>query len=691
MTLHSLVHTFCAHSISLRLRLFSFGLRAKSPLLTLLLILMAHFCSSSVVCAAEKQRNILVILSYNPDASSGSKVIDSFEKQMNADGVKVNISVEALGCDNFKDLTVWHDNMRRILNKYQAQDVKPDVLLLLGQEAMATYLSQDISQVPDLPVFCAMGSRNYIEVPSQQFDLSAWTPESHDIADVCGLYNVVGGFFYEYNLEKNIELVRHYFPNVKHLALLSDNSYGGLALKSMCIDQAERFPDYDFVWLDGRNLTILSAADTVSSLPDSSALIIATWRYDKDNRFYITSSIAVLKQNNTQLPVFTLSSSGLHDWAIGGFIPDYGNYGAELAHQVCNFFATGKTCLKFVADSYVFNHNALQTFSIDPKDLPSGAEIVDVPLSVFEEFGTEITFFRILFLLLIVSLAFVSLHLRKVKALTNELKDKQEELIEAKNRAEANSLLKTSFLADMSHEIRTPLNAIVGFSQVLTMQADGVELSLEEKKNISDIIKKNSALLTGLLNGVLDISRLESGKARFKIEEVDMVDLCRTAMASVQMAQGNSDVQFVFLSAMESYFFMTDRQRVQQVVLNLLGNAVKFTKQGSITIELKRKIPNNIVAATQSDVAPAEELQISVTDTGCGVPPEKAEELFNRFVKLDEYAAGTGLGLSLCRMIVNRLGGKIWVDTSYANGAKFIFTLPALAPKMIETLRGDMT
>ena len=142
---------------------------------------------------------------------------------------------------------------------------------------------------------------------------------------------------------------------------------------------------------------------------------------------------------------------------------------------------------------------------------------------------------------------------------------------------------------------------------------------------------------------------------------------------------------------MESYFFMTDRQRVQQVVLNLLGNAVKFTKQGSITIELKRKIPNNIVAATQSDVAPAEELQISVTDTGCGVPPEKAEELFNRFVKLDEYAAGTGLGLSLCRMIVNRLGGKIWVDTSYANGAKFIFTLPALAPKMIEALRGDMT
>ena len=284
------------------------------------------------------------------------------------------------------------------------------------------------------------------------------------------------------------------------------------------------------------------------------------------------------------------------------------------------------------------------------------------PSSIFHTYSKEIALVVVIIVCLSIVLCIVVNNLRKIRKLKIELEKKQKELIISKNKAEKSSMLKTTFLADMSHEIRTPLNAIVGFSQVIATQCDS--LSKDERNKILDIIYKNSNLLTNLVNSILDISRIESGRDKFDIEEIDLVETCKTMLNTSQMAAGKPNIRFMLDTSIATFPFNTDRLRLQQVLMNLLNNAVKFTEEGEITVSL--------------DYDKDDGCRIIVSDTGKGIPPDKAEEVFGRFVKLEEYSNGTGLGLSLCRMIVEKLGGRIWVDTSYTGGARFIFTLPQI-------------
>ena len=218
--------------------------------------------------------------------------------------------------------------------------------------------------------------------------------------------------------------------------------------------------------------------------------------------------------------------------------------------------------------------------------------------------------------------------------------------------------MKSAFLANMSHEIRTPLNAIVGFSDVLSAG----DTSLEEQRGYFDIIKTNSDLLLRLINDILDVSRLEAGRVNFSMEKCDVVQVCRQALASVVQARRSSN-HLIFESDLEILEMRTDIQRLQQVVINLLSNADKFTEKGIITLNLKLDKGCGMAV-------------FSVSDTGCGIPLEKQKQVFERFEKLNEYAQGTGLGLSICRLTVQKWGGKIWIDSAYTKGARFIFTHP---------------
>ena len=240
----------------------------------------------------------------------------------------------------------------------------------------------------------------------------------------------------------------------------------------------------------------------------------------------------------------------------------------------------------------------------------------------------------------------------------NSLIASQKQLVIARDKAEEANRLKSAFLANMSHEIRTPLNAIVGFSQVLTSG----EFSQEEQKEFCNIIKKNSDSLLVLVSDILDISRMESGHIKMTLEKADVVEVIRHSVLTVKQTK-KTDAEIRIDVSNDSLVVMTDAYRLKQVLVNLLSNAIKFTKEGFITVSMEVD----------------EELQllrIAVTDTGCGIPEEKAEKVFERFEKLDEFAQGSGLGLSISRLIVEKLGGKIWVDTNYKAGARFIFTHP---------------
>lgn len=218
---------------------------------------------------------------------------------------------------------------------------------------------------------------------------------------------------------------------------------------------------------------------------------------------------------------------------------------------------------------------------------------------------------------------------------------------------------KNMFLSNMSHEVRTPLNAIVGFSAVLTDEDESFDD--ESHREFSEIIKVNSFQLLKLINDILDFSDFENDNITFNIRTHDAVKLCNEVVETV-MASRKLEVEMRFDTDLSVLMLDTDDARLRQVLINLLVNATKFTEQGSIVLELK--------------MADAGTALFSVTDTGCGIPPEKQHLIFERFEKLNDFVQGSGLGLSICQLIVKYMNGKLWVDSGYTRGARFCFTHP---------------
>lgn len=258
------------------------------------------------------------------------------------------------------------------------------------------------------------------------------------------------------------------------------------------------------------------------------------------------------------------------------------------------------------------------------------------------------------FLILIIFIIFV-IHTRKAN---KRLAASKLKLSEAQKNAENSIRTKSLFLSNMSHEIRTPLNALSGFSAILT--DSNIDSSIRQQCN--DIIQQNSDLLLKLIDDVVDLSSLERGKMQFRFDTRDAVFLCRNVIDTVEKIKQTA-AAITFQTSLDKLELYTDEARLQQLLINLLINATKFTSEGCITLSLE----------IQENMA-----YFSVSDTGCGIAPEKQDKIFNRFEKLDENAQGSGLGLSICQLIVERFGGSIWIDKEYKDGSRFVFTHPIL-------------
>ena len=230
-------------------------------------------------------------------------------------------------------------------------------------------------------------------------------------------------------------------------------------------------------------------------------------------------------------------------------------------------------------------------------------------------------------------------------------------LRDAKEHAEESNRLKSAFLANMSHEIRTPLNAIVGFSNILaSTEAE------EEKREYINIIENNNTLLLQLISDILDLSKIESGTLEFVYSDIDLNALFQELEESARLRQKNDAVVIRYLPEMPDCFVNIEKNRLTQVVTNMMNNAMKFTPSGSITFGYHLK---------NTDF-----LYFYITDTGYGIEKDKKDTVFGRFVKLDSFSQGTGLGLSICQSIVENLGGEIGVESEPGKGSTFWFTLP---------------
>ena len=627
---------------------------------TILPCVVALFCCLLPAFSITGEHPVLIISSYNPDAGRTSSNISDFMEEFQRLGGTNTVALENMNCKSFSEAPFWEKRMAGLLSKYQ-NDKSPALIVLIGQEAWAAYLSLEDSVRGNTPVVSALSSRNAILLPGDTIDLKTWMPESVDFFTDFPDSPIKAGFVYEYDVEANINMVKQMYPDTENIAFISDNSYGGVAMQAYVVKEMKKFPELDLILLDGRVNTIYTICDRLHELPEHTAVLMGTWRVDMNDGYFMRNATYAMMEAAPALPTFSLSSAGLGYWAVAGIVPAYRALGKEMARQSYRLLTDpqdGNTHMEVIPNETILDGKLVKEKKLNIAGLPQPVKMLNVTPSFYEQYKYHIWSVGAVLLVLLGGL-FVSLYFYyHTKKLKDELEVSEGALREAKDRAEESSRLKSAFLANMSHEIRTPLNAIVGFSDVLS--AGGA--SEEEQRGYFEIIKTNSDLLLRLINDILDVSRLEADRVILSLESCNVVQICQQVVASVAQARRSTN-QFLFECEREVVEMRTDVQRLQQVVINLLSNADKFTKEGTITLKLEPDTAGNVAV-------------FSVTDTGCGIPLDKQKRVFERFEKLNEYVQGTGLGLSICKLTVEKWGGEIWIDPAYTNGARFMFTHP---------------
>lgn len=458
-----------------------------------------------------------------------------------------------------------------------------------------------------------------------------------------------------YYVKETIGLMRQLMPDMKRLAFISDDRYISEAVRGD-VEQAMTgsFPELAFEQLSTRNISTEMLLDTLKSYDKTTGLIYYSWfeTHNQDDNNYLFDHIQEIITRFVHSPLFLLAPEDLsNNTFAGGYyvsVESFGDSLLQLIHRVLEgeFPRDIPPALGGKPAAYLC-YLALQSYDIPVSLYPKEAVYINLPVSFFEQYKKEILM-TVVLLLVVVSAVGYYIHI---------LKRAHQRMKEAQLKAEEANQLKSAFLANMSHEIRTPLNAIVGFSNLLSMVEDK-----EEMLEYAGIIETNTELLLQLINDILDMSKIESGMYDFHVTQVDANQLMSEVEQVARLRIRTDEVSLSFAERLPQCVFHTDKNRLIQVLTNLVVNAIKFTSQGEIQIGYR--------------LQDAHTLYFYVSDTGCGMSAEQCEHVFERFVKYNTFIQGTGLGLSICKMIIEKLGGEIGVQSESGKGSVFWFTLP---------------
>lgn len=407
---------------------------------------------------ATMDSRVLIISSYNPDTKNTTQNITEFIDEYKKLGGKSTVVIENMNCKSLFEAPFWKHKMSEILAKYKNEN-KPSAIIILGQEGWSSYLSLDIHEKDQIPVLCAMVSNNAILLPDTSDNLSEWTPESMNVQEMLDANSNVSGFLYSYDIPKNLQLIRNLYPETKQIALITDNSYGGVALQAHVEKELSTVEDIELILLDGRKNSIYTIIKQIENLPPKTVILLGTWRVDVNESYYIGNATYTMMSANPRTPAFTLSFTGFGHWAIGGYVPMYRTLGKDLAERVVNL-QTGKIEMKDVKATllpnyYVFDMQKIKNWNIPTQALPDDSEFINEEVSIFVQYKYEIllaiTFILLLFLIML------GIFFYRSNKLRDKLLDLQKDNTIIMNNVEASiRFIKPDYSVKWSNQIFFP-------------------------------------------------------------------------------------------------------------------------------------------------------------------------------------------------------------------------------------------
>ena len=448
-----------------------------------------------------------------------------------------------------------------------------------------------------------------------------------------------------YYVKETIDLIYKLIPDMERLAFISDDRYISEETRGDVKEAVEEnFPDLNLDLLSTTQLSTEMLLDTLRCYKPNTGIIYYSWfeSHNKNDNNYLFDHIQEVIVNFTPSPLFLLSPEDLsNNTFAGGYYVSTESFCKSLL-EILGRVLDGEQARDIPGGaggegSANLCYQVLKSYNIPSSRYPDDAVYVNEPKTFFQQYYIQILSCSFFLLILIVAIIYYISILRKAYS----------RLHEAMEKAEQANQLKSAFLANMSHEIRTPLNAIVGFSNMLPH----VEL-----------IGTNTDLLLQLINDILDLSKIEAGTFDFYPALIDVNQTLEEIEQSMQLRLRHNNVTFTFAERLSQCTLYTDKNRLIQLLANFAVNAIKFTEVGTIRMGYRLLDPETIY--------------FYVSDTGCGMSSEQCIHVFERFVKYNSFVQGTGLGLSICHTIVDRLGGKIGVESKENKGSTFWFTLP---------------